>query len=408
MKGMPGSSRPDRAGEQEAVSQTTACCQEKPRPLVASRMSQEAVRALGMASRRGPCMMVLSCLKGGSFIAGAVEPHGVDDAHPHVRQRSYRHRMALAFGSLAPVVVQRPRFFQGRLPGKLVERVPQRLQARIAFMCLRVVATLEGDRGCSRQRLQAGCISIACAVLSDFGQQPRREPFPCPRETPEDFVVFMAQKKVSNFLLILCDLLDQWHELADQRQRQTRFGTDRDSISHQMRLMQQFDHLLRTLLGMGIVLFSQQRFDLCCRSSHGRLWCGIRLQKGQRRALVQFGEQGERDRIVRFQTGRELVDQARLALDQPVLITRQQLEFGDKRTIGVQFAQVRQIGSAGLGQQIRIYGIGLDSSCIAATVDGLGIHRVDREPGFQQGCDQQSLRRFHNTSELLRRPGNGK
>ncbi len=191
---VPGYSKRDRADKQEVVPHATGCCQEKPRTQIASRMSEEAVRVLRMASRREPCMMALSCLKGGSFIAGVGEPHGVDDAHPHIRQRSHRHRMALAFGSLARVVVQRPRLFQGRLPGKLVERVPQRLQARIAFMCLRVVATLEGDRGCSRQRLQAGCISIACAVLSDFGQQSRRKPLACTWKTAEDFVVFMAQK----------------------------------------------------------------------------------------------------------------------------------------------------------------------------------------------------------------------
>src|SRR6266704_1954940 len=394
--------------EQEVVSHVTECCPDKPRNVLAFRMSQGAVRALGMASRREPCMTALSCRKSGWIIAGAVEPHGIDDPHPYVRQRSYRHRMALAFGSLAPVVVQRPRFFQSRLPGKLVERIPQWLQARIAFVYFRVVATLEGDRSRSRQRLQAGCISIACAVLSDFGQQSRRKPLACTWKTAEDFVVFMAQKKSSNFLIILCDLLDQWQQLADQRQHQTRLSACRNDISDELRLMQQFDKLLCCLRRMGMMLFSQERFDLLCRSSHGRLRGGIPLQKHQGRRLVQFGEQGERHRIVRFEAGGQLIDQACLALDQPILIPRQQFELGYQRRIWLQLAQVRQITAAGLGQQIGIHRIRLDSSCIAATINGLGIDRIDGEASFQQGCDQQTMRRFHNTRKLIGLLGNGK
>jgi hypothetical protein len=115
---VPGSSKRARADKQEVVPHATGCCQAKPRTQIASRMSEEAVRVLRMASRREPCMMALSCLKGGSCRAGVGEPHGVDDAHPHIGPRSHRHRMALAFGSLARVIVQRPRLFQGRLPGQ--------------------------------------------------------------------------------------------------------------------------------------------------------------------------------------------------------------------------------------------------------------------------------------------------
>src|SRR6266700_3266735 len=64
--------------EQEVVSHVTECCPDKPRNVLAFRMSQGAVRALGMASRREPCMTALSCRKSGWIIAGAVEPHGID------------------------------------------------------------------------------------------------------------------------------------------------------------------------------------------------------------------------------------------------------------------------------------------------------------------------------------------
>ncbi len=98
-------------------------------------------------------------------------------------------------------------------------------------------------------------------------------------------------------------------------------------------------------------------------------------------------------------------DQARLALDQAILVTGQQFEFCNHRRIRFEWTQVFQITAASLGQHIGINCIGLDSSCIAPAIDSFGIDRVDGERSLKPGRNQQSLRRLYNTGELLRRPG---
>jgi hypothetical protein len=183
----------------------------------------------------------------------------------------------------------------------------------------------------------------------------------------------MAQKKARNLLVVVGDLLNQGEELAHQREQQTRLGTGRDGISYQLRLMQQIDNQLGSLSWMRMMRFAQERGDLFYRSGHSGLWGWIGLQEDQRRALVQFGEQGERNRIVHFQAGRQLVDQARLTLDQAILIARQQFEFAHDGAIGLQLAQVRQITAAGLGQQIGIHHVGFDSAALRRRSTVLGL-----------------------------------
>ena len=117
--------------------------------------------------------------------------------------------MAFALRSLALVVGQRPGFFQGRLPGKLIERVAQRFQASGAFPHFGIVATLEGHRSRPSQSLQARGISVAAAILANFRQQPRRQALARAWQTAEDLVVFMAQKKAGNLLVVVGDLLNQ-------------------------------------------------------------------------------------------------------------------------------------------------------------------------------------------------------
>ncbi len=98
---------------------------------LAAQKSEGAVRAHRVDLGGEPGMSPLRRLKGRSFIAGVGEPHGVDNAYPHVRQSSHGHRVALALGALALVVSQRPGLFQSRLPGELIERVAQGLQAMV-------------------------------------------------------------------------------------------------------------------------------------------------------------------------------------------------------------------------------------------------------------------------------------
>ncbi len=77
----------------------------EPRGACAVHRSESAVRDLG----RELCVSALCRLKDCRVITRMVEPHRVNDAHPHIRQGPHRHRMAFALGPFAPVISQRPR-----------------------------------------------------------------------------------------------------------------------------------------------------------------------------------------------------------------------------------------------------------------------------------------------------------
>ena len=77
--------------------------------------------------------------------------------------------------------------------------------------------------------------------------------------------------------------------------------------------------------------------------------------------LLQLGKQVQGRRIVLLEAGRQLVHQARLHLDQRVLIAGERFQFSHRGTIGLQSTQFGQVETAGLGQQIGINAIGLGS-----------------------------------------------
>jgi len=60
---------------------------------------------------------------------------------------------------------------------------------------------------------------------------------------------------------------------------------------------------------------------------------------------VQLAEQLQGHGVVRFQAGRELIDQPRLRLDQAVLIARKHFKFGHEGTVRRQAAQVSQVAT---------------------------------------------------------------
>jgi hypothetical protein len=94
-------------------------------------------------------------------------------------------------------------------PGELIEGVAQGLQARIAFMGLGIGATLESHRSRPGQSLQACRVRITGAILSHFGKPPRRKSLACAWQGAEDLIVFMAQKKARNLLVVVGDLLNK-------------------------------------------------------------------------------------------------------------------------------------------------------------------------------------------------------
>src|SRR5947209_6391661 len=154
---------------------------------------------------RCACMLLLRLLKDGRLVTGAIEPHGKDDPDPHIGQRTYRHRMTFSFRSLAEVLVSRPRFTLGGLPGKLMKRIAQWLDTAQATMRLGVHPALKQHRRSSSQGLQTGCIPVSLPVLADFRQQARSQTLTSSRKTAEDDLVSVGQKKGVNLFVILSD-----------------------------------------------------------------------------------------------------------------------------------------------------------------------------------------------------------
>jgi hypothetical protein len=128
--------------------------------------------------------MRMLCGQEGFYHIGAVfEPHRLDDAHPAIGQGPHGHTVALALLPLAVAVRLRPRFAEGRLPGKLKEDIAEGFDAGIAPMRLSLFATLVGHWRGPGQRLHAGGTRIPFPVVAPSCPQPGRKAFTGPWET---------------------------------------------------------------------------------------------------------------------------------------------------------------------------------------------------------------------------------
>ncbi len=194
----------------------------------------------------------------------------------------------------------------------------------------------------------------------------------------------MTQKKLLDLLFIASDLLDQWQKLGDQSQSQARFRSCRDGISSQTGLVQLLEDLGSHFVGGGVTGRLKEPFDLLHARHLRGLQSRVGLQKHQGRTLLQFGKEIQGDRVVRFEAGGELVDQARLHLDQTVLIACQPLEFGYLLAIGYESVQIRQVRSARFGKQIGINDIRLGTRCRTLAINGAWIDGIDRPAMLQQ------------------------
>ena len=402
------------SSEHERVYHAASRCQAASLPLTPRRLhdlkkacSVEGKKTGSFASqaraplRRSVGMEALSRFKGGRVIGLVLVHHGENDARPHVGKGSDRHRMAFALSSLALIVVGGPALLLGRLPGKLVQGVTQRFDAAQPPVRFSVVAALKEDWRRPGQGLQAPRVGIACALIADFSEQARSKALACSGQTAEDLVVFMPQKKAFDLLIIGGDLLHQRQQLRDQCQHQARFRAGRDRIGGQLRLMQGLEDRGRDLLRSRMTSLLEHLGDLLNRSGQGHLWRGIAVQEDQGRVLLQLGKQLQGDRIVRFEAGGELIDQARLHLDQGVLVTREGFEFGHQIAIGRQPTQIGQVSSPRFGEQIGINEVGFGTAGGSVAIHGAWIHRVDGPSCLQQRGDEQAVVRFDDARHLL-------
>jgi len=155
----------------------------------------------------------------------------------------------------------------------------------------------ENGRGAS-QRLQTRRAGIPSPIIADFGQQARGQTFSCSRQTAEDLVVFMAQKKLLDLLLIGGNLLYQRQQLSNKSQGQARFRPGGDRGSSQARLMQVLENARGHFRGCGVTSRFEKPFDLFDGGSLCHLQSRIGLQEDQTGVLLQLGKEGKCHRVI--------------------------------------------------------------------------------------------------------------
>jgi hypothetical protein len=350
---------------------------------------------------RSARMLLLCSLKDGAHIALMMDPHGENDPDPHIGKRSDSHGMAFALCSLTLVIVSGPRFTLRGLPSELMQSIAQGFDTAQAAMRFGVCPALKQYGRGSSQSLQTAGILVAASLIADFGQQWRGQTLACTRQARKDRMVLMGQKKGGNLLVILSNLLDQRQQLTHQHQQQPRFRPGGHRISLQMRLMQLLENRSRDRSRMRMPGLSEGLLDLCDRSGHRRLWGGIGSQEQQGALLGQFGKQIQGDWVIGFEASRELIDQARLHVDQGVLIAREHFQFRNLLALWGEAMQVGKVGTACLSQQIRINHIGLGSRGGSTTINRARIDRVDGPACLQQMSNQQAMGGLNDAPHLF-------
>src|SRR5579884_402899 len=165
-------------------------------------------------------------------------PDGVQDACPHIGQRTNGDGMTLALSSLALVIVPGPGFGLGTLPGKLLQGIAPGLDTAQPSMCFLICPALEQDRRGTSEGLQATGTVITIPIFAHLRQQTRSETLASSRQGLEQVAVGVDQKKALNLLVILCNLFEQRLQLIEQRQHQPSFGASDDLGGVQARLLE--------------------------------------------------------------------------------------------------------------------------------------------------------------------------
>ena len=345
--------------------------------------------------------MLLSGLKEAGLVTLPFGPQGKENPDPDVRQSAHRHAVAFALGALALVVVGRPGFFLGTLPGKLLQGIAQGLDTGVTPMWLGILATFIGHRRGACHRLQTRGVLVATAIISQFGQQSRSQPFAGAGQAPYQAAVSLGQKKAFDLLIVTGNRLHHRQELADQYQHQARFGARRHLVCLQRGLVERREQLRRHWPRPGMACLLENTGELFHRGSTGRLERRVGLQEAQGRQLLQLAYEVQGDGVVRFEAGGELVHQAGLHLDQAVLVPCQRFEFSDQRTIRFQAPQIGELGAPVFSEQIRIDLIGFGARCATLAIDRLGVDGIDGVASGKQGGNQEAVRRFDDAGQLL-------
>jgi len=176
-------------------------------------------------------MRALSRLEGSDCINLMPAPDGKNDPHPDVGESTYGFGVTFSLGSFALIVVPSPRFTLRGRPRKLLQSIAQRFATSITSVCFSIRSTLKDDWGSAREGGKTGGVAIAVPIIPNFCEQARSETLSRTRKGTEDFLVFMREKKLFDYLIVLSDLFNQRQKLPEQNQHQAGFGAGRDRIS---------------------------------------------------------------------------------------------------------------------------------------------------------------------------------
>jgi hypothetical protein len=201
-------------------------------------------------------------------------------------------------------------------------------------------------------------------------------------------------------LLVLGNAFNERQQLLEQIQHETCLRARGDCVGLQVRSVQLLINLGCHFGRVAVRSFSQGGLQVFDRGRHGTLRSGISLQKCQGRALLQRGLELQHHRVVDFEAGGQPFRQARLYLDQVILITGEPFQFGHQGTVRFQSLQIGDLGSTIFGEQIGYDAVGLGSRCRTPLIDRLGIDRIDRKAGHQQGVNQEVMICFDNTCHV--------
>ncbi len=292
---------------------------------------------------RSASMQLLCQLKRRRLVAAVVGPHREDDPDPNVGKCSHGHCMAFALSSFALIIGSGPRFTLRALPGELMKGIAQRFDTPQAAMRFGICPALKQDGRGATQGLQTAGIQVAAPVITNLCQQPRSQMFTCARQACKDLVVRMGQKKGADLLIILSDLLAQRQQLTHQGEHQTRLATRGHRVGLQLGLLQLLDDGESHLPGLWMSRLPEHLLDLLNRGRRRLLWCGVGLQEQQRALLMQFAKEIQSYWVIGFKTSSELIDQARLHLDQAILIPRKQFQFGHLLTVRSETVQIGKV-----------------------------------------------------------------
>jgi hypothetical protein len=170
---------------------------EKRAEMFAAQEGTAGASPLPMESGSMSGMSLLCCQEGVCPIALLLGPHGEENSHPDIGERAYGDGVTFALLALALIVRSRPGLAQGRLPGKLVQRVSQRFDTALPSMGFGVVAAGKQHWRGSTEGLQTCGIRVAAAIIPNFCQQARRKALSGSGERGPHRTVSMRQKRAS-------------------------------------------------------------------------------------------------------------------------------------------------------------------------------------------------------------------